>query len=120
MPSGIVSSACLRSAAVSSLASPELNPARRIRANRARINATDVRANRALRWLAVGGGCVLFLALAAIVVQIASGASQAYDKGGLAFIGHSTWIATLSISKFGAWPFLYGSLVTAVASVILS
>jgi phosphate transport system permease protein len=105
---------------VSTLASPDLNPARRIRARRARINATDKRANRALRWLAIGGGCVLFLALVAIIFQIVSGASTAYDKFGISFVGHSSWIPTVSISAFGAWPFIYGTLVTAVCSVVLS
>jgi phosphate transport system permease protein len=105
---------------VSSLASPDLNPARLIRERRARINSTDKKANRALRLLAVGGGCVLFLALVAIIFLIVSGASQSYDKFGLGFIGHSTWIATISISQFGAWPFIFGTLVTAVCSVVLS
>jgi phosphate transport system permease protein len=105
---------------VSSLASPDLNPARQARARRARLGRRDLRANRALRWLAIGGGCVLFLALVAIVIQIVSGASESYDKFGLAFIVHSQWIANVSISKFGAWPFIYGTVVTAVCAVILS
>lgn len=73
-----------------------------------------------LRWLAIGGGCVLFLALVAIVVLIVSGASVAYDKYGLSFITRSQWVPTVTISEFGAWPFIYGTIVTAVCSVILS
>jgi phosphate transport system permease protein len=103
---------------VSSLASPDLNPARAARARRARLGKIDLRANRTLRWLAIGGGCVLFLALVAIVVLIVSGASTAYDKYGLGFITRTDWHATLG--EFGAWSFIYGTIVTAVCSVILS
>lgn len=103
---------------MSSLASPDLNPARAARARRVRLGKIDLRANRALRWLAIGGGCVLFLALVAIVVLIVSGASTAYDKYGLAFITRTNWHATLN--DFGAWTMIYGTLVTAVCSVILS
>ncbi len=63
---------------------------------------------------------MLFLALVAIIFQIVSGASTAYDKFGISFVGHSSWIPTVSISAFGAWPFIYGTLVTAVCSVVLS
>lgn len=63
---------------------------------------------------------MLFLALVAIVILIVSGASVAYDKYGLGFITRSQWVPTITISEFGAWPFIYGTIVTAVCSVILS
>jgi phosphate transport system permease protein len=85
---------------------------------RSRLNRTDIRANRALKWLALGGGLLLFITLIAIVYQIISGASQAFNKFGFGFLGHTAWIPSENI--FGGWTFIYGTLVTGLASVILS
>jgi phosphate transport system permease protein len=104
---------------VSSLAAPELNglapadPGRR-----ARLDKVDRRANGALKWLALGGGALVFLVLIAIVYQILSGASGAFDKFGLAFIVHKPWVP--AASEFGAWTFIYGTLVTGFSSVVLA
>jgi phosphate transport system permease protein len=85
---------------------------------RSGLDRTDRRANRALKWLALGGGLLVFLTLIAIVYQIISGASAAFDKFGVGFIGHTTWVP--AAGDFGAWTFIYGTLVTGIASVVLS
>jgi len=103
---------------MSSLASPELNPAREARQRRARLNFIDLRANRAFRWFALIGGIVVFFALIAIVYQVISGAASAFDKYGIAFVGHTQWVAEANL--FGAWPFIYGTLVTGIGSVFLA
>jgi len=107
---------------VTSLASPELNPARANRARRIRLNAVDLRANRALKWLALGGGVVIFIAMVGIVYQVIDGASLAFGKYGVGFLADSKWIPSpvTSLARYGAWPFIYGTLVTSVVSVILS
>ncbi|HEX3804761.1 MAG TPA: phosphate ABC transporter permease subunit PstC [Solirubrobacteraceae bacterium] len=104
---------------MSSLAAPELNPlAPADPARRSRLDKVDRRANGALKWLALGGGALVFIALLAIVYQILSGASSAFDKFGFAFIFHKTWIP--AANEFGAWTFIYGTLVTGLASVALA
>jgi phosphate transport system permease protein len=104
---------------VSSLAAPELNrPAPADPGRRARLDKVDRRANGALKWLALGGGALVFLVLLAIVYQILSGASGAFDKFGLAFIFHKNWVP--ASNQYGAWTFVYGTLVTGVGSVLIS
>jgi len=104
---------------VSSLAAPELNRlAPADPGQRSRLDKVDRRANGALKWLALGGGALVFLVLLAIVYQILSGASGAFDKFGFAFIVHKDWVP--ASAQFGAWTFIYGTLVTGVGSVLLS
>ena len=104
---------------MSSLAAPELNPLAPADPRRgSRLDKVDRRANRALKWLALGGGALVFLVLLAIVYQILSGASGAFDKFGFAFIFHTNWVP--ASNQYGAWTFIYGTLVTGVGSVLLS
>jgi phosphate transport system permease protein len=106
---------------VSTLAPPEPHPARAAGLRRTQLNKLDRRANRALKWLALGGGILVAVAMLAIVYQVLSGASLAFDKYGIAFIGHSHWVpATTAAEVYGAWPFIYGTLITGVGSIVLS
>jgi phosphate transport system permease protein len=106
---------------VSSLASTEPNPARAARERRARLNKLDFRANRAFKWLAFGGGIVVTVTVFAIVYQVISGASLAFDKYGIAFIGHKQWVPSTTASEvYGGLPFIYGTLITGVGSIVLS
>ncbi len=98
-----------------SLASQQVTPSR-IRL--ARLNRVDARASRMLRGLALGGAALVFLALVAIVYQVVSGAEPAIDKYGLAFIGHSEWSPATGV--YGAWPMIYGTLMTSVCSLLLA
>ena len=96
---------------MTSLAAPEAEPRRAGRPQHGLAwTGRDARANRALKWLALGGGALVFLVLMAIVYQILSGASGAFDKFGFAFIVHKPWVP--AASEFGAWTFIYGTLVT--------
>ena len=104
---------------MSSLAAPELNPLAPADPRRgSRLDKVDRRANRALKWLALGGGALVFLVLLAIVYQILSGASGAFNKFGFAFIFHKNWVP--ASNEYGAWTYIYGTLVTGVGSVLLS
>jgi len=68
--------------------------------------------------LALAGGALVFLVLIAVVYQVISGASLAFDKYGFGFIVHKTWIAPAN--EYGGLTFIYGTLVTGVGSLILS
>jgi phosphate transport system permease protein len=105
---------------VTSLATPEdLNPLTGpSRPRRSRLEKVDVRANRALRWLALGAGILIFVTLIAIVYQVIDGASSAFNAFGFGFITHTPWIP--AANEFGAWTFIYGSLVTSLISVTLA
>jgi phosphate transport system permease protein len=71
-----------------------------------------------MKWLALGAGVFLFLVLIAIVEQIINGASSAFSKFGVGFLGHAIWVP--AATQFGAWTFIYGTLVTGFASVALA
>lgn len=104
---------------MTSLATSEPNPIGAAGfSQRSRLDRTDRRANGALKWLALAGGALVFLTLIAVVYQILSSASMAFDKFGIGFIGHRPWIA--ATDQFGAFTFIYGTLVTGIGSVILS
>ena len=103
---------------MSTLAPPQPSPAQNKRAVLTRLNNTDRRANRALKLLALAGGALVFLVLIAVVYQVISGASLAFDKYGFGFIVHKTWIAPAN--EYGGLTFIYGTLVTGVGSLILS
>jgi phosphate transport system permease protein len=100
------------------LASPEISSARNRRAIRARLNLVDRRANRALKWLAIVGSALVFLTMFLIAFQVIDGATSAFNKYGLGFLGHEVWVPAQSL--FGGWPFIYGTLVTGFLSLVIS
>ncbi len=87
-------------------------------ARRRRFNARDARVDRLLRIVLTLAGVLVFLTLIAIVYQVITGAQLAFSRYGVRFIGRSGWIP--NIFKFGALPYIYGTLVTGVCSLILS
>jgi phosphate transport system permease protein len=68
--------------------------------------------------LAFAGGALVFLVLIAIVYQVIDGASLAFSKYGFGFIGHKTW--NPPANEYGGLALIYGTLVTAVGSLILA
>ncbi len=103
------------------LTSPETNPAQAARARRVQLNKLDLRANRAFKWLAFAGGILVAVAMLAIVYQVLSGASLAFDKYGFAFLAHTGWVPTTTAAEiYSGWPLIYGTLVTGVGSIVLS
>jgi phosphate transport system permease protein len=98
---------------VSALTSPpDLNPLRTARERRRRLNLSDLRGNRTLRILALGGGVIVLVALVAVVVQVVVGANLAFNKFGIGFIFHTTWLP--NVNNFGGLNYILGSLVTAL------
>jgi len=103
---------------MSAVTPPLVDPRRGLAAARARLNAVDARANRALRWLAFGGGTLVSLVMFLIAYQVIEGATLAFGKFGPAFLVHKVWIP--ATSQFGGYPFIYGTLVTGVLSLVLA
>jgi phosphate transport system permease protein len=95
---------------------PDLNPLRTARERRRRLNLSDLRGNRTLRILALGGGAVVLVALVAVVVQVVVGANLAFSKFGIGFIGHTDWLP--NVNKFGGLDYILGSLVTALVGTV--
>jgi phosphate transport system permease protein len=111
--------ASLGCAAVPAITTMTPNPIGSVESgNRSHLNQVDDRNNRALTWLALGGGILVFVVLIAIVVEVISGASMAFDKFGVGFVGHTAWIP--AANEFGGWTFIYGTLVTGIGSVFLA
>lgn len=103
---------------MSAVTEPPLNRHAQARERLARLNAFDRRANRALKWLAWTGGALVFIAMFLIAYQVIDGATLAFGKFGPAFLAHKTW--NPSQGAFGGYPFIYGTLITSVFSVILA
>ena len=95
-----------------------VDPARAASARRARLNVFDRRANRALRWLTLIAGLLVFMTMFVIGYQVIDGATLAYDTFGLSFLKHREWIPAQG--QFAAFPYIYGTLVTGITSIILS
>ncbi len=103
---------------MSSLASPDTDVGQLQRKRIARLNRFDTRADRLLRIVLLAAGVLICLLLVAIIYQLIHGASLAIDKYGIGFLGRTQWIPNLK--QFGAWPMLYGTLITSVFSLILA
>jgi phosphate transport system permease protein len=91
-------------------------PAPSRRRARERLNLFDRRANRALKWFCYGAGLVIFVVMVGIAYEVINGASAAISKFGLGFVVHTEWIPNRGV--FGAWAFIYGTLMTSVFTLI--
>jgi phosphate transport system permease protein len=97
---------------------PALNPPEIARGRRDRLNRVDRRANGALKWLAWIGGALIFVAMFLVAYKVIDGATLAFDKFGIGFLKDKAWIPTLG--EFGAYSYIYGTLITGLFSVILA
>ena len=85
---------------------------------RARSSLEVSRGDLILRGLCVAAGALVVLGLADLVYQIVRGAAPAFDKFGLAFIGHTTWAP--NFKHFGAGAMLYGTAVTSAVALLIA
>lgn len=92
--------------------------ARRARQARVKLDNTDRRANRVVRWLCWAGGGLAFVMMVAIVLEVVNAASSAVNEFGIGFVFHNDWNPALA--KFGAWPLIFGTLLTSLISLVLS
>jgi phosphate transport system permease protein len=103
---------------MSSLASAGTDAVQLHRRRIVRLNKFDARADRVLKIVLLAAGVLVCLVLVTVVAQVLHGASLAISKYGIGFLGRSQWIANLK--EFGAWPQLYGTLITSAFSLILA
>ena len=103
---------------MSSLAAPDLTPQRTAHLRRQKLNLSDRRGDRVLRYLAIAAGGLLLVVLVLVLIQLLSGASQAFNRFGFAFIGHTTWIPALD--KFGALPFIAGTVISSLVGTVFA
>jgi phosphate transport system permease protein len=103
---------------MSTVTQPAMGPMNADQRRRMRLNGVDRRANRALKTLALVGGACVFFAMLLIAYQVVDGATLAFNKFGFGFVTAKTWDPTLN--QFGAYPFIYGTIVTGLFSVVLA
>jgi len=71
-----------------------------------------------MRRLVAAAGVGLIALLAVIIVTLATGGTSALRHFGFGFLTSTKWIPTEEI--FGAWPFIYGTLVTSAIALVLA
>jgi phosphate transport system permease protein len=68
--------------------------------------------------LAIAVGLVALLAL--LLWELLSGGERAFSRFGLGFITGRNWNPVLGREKFGALPFIFGTLMTAATAIVLA
>jgi phosphate transport system permease protein len=74
--------------------------------------------DKAFEWLTLGMALVVILLVLLIGWQLARGSSLAIQKFGFRFLTTSTWDPVAE--NFGALPFIYGTLVSSLISLIIA
>jgi phosphate transport system permease protein len=90
---------------------------------RARLNRYDRAGNRALTFACAVGVLLVFGVMFEIAYQVINGASAAIKQYGVGFLFSTKWVPNSILGKppeFGALAFIYGSLMTAVSSLVLA
>lgn len=96
-------------------------PRARIRsrsADRARGASADRFGDALLRSLCVLAALLAVAVVAGIAYEVFSNAGEAISRFGLGFLVHTEWAA--NFNKFGAAPYIYGTLVTSTIALALS
>ncbi len=75
-------------------------------------------ADNAFRWLAIGAAAVVLLVLGGIAIVMSGRAARVLDAMGLDFFTSSRW--SPADGKFGALPFVWGTLYTSAIAVVLA
>jgi phosphate transport system permease protein len=91
-------------------------PASVIDANRR--NARDARADGLFKWIVAGAGFFVLLALAGAALSMLWGGREAFSTFGWRFLWSTDWDAVNH--KFGALVPIYGTLVTALISMLIA
>src|SRR3954471_2812062 len=75
-------------------------------------------ADRAFRWIAFGAAALVLLVLGFIALVITSRATPVLSHMGLEFFSSTRW--TPAESLYGALPFIWGTLYTALIALVLA
>jgi phosphate transport system permease protein len=82
------------------------------------LHGTPNHADRAFKWLAIGAAALVLLVLALIALQMSGRMSPVLDRMGLDYFTSSRW--SPGDRLYGALPFLWGTLYTAVIALVLA
>ena len=82
------------------------------------LRGTTQRADTAFRWLALGAAAVVLVVLGAIALVMANRARPVFEAMGLDFLVSRRWSPADAL--YGALPFLWGTLYTALIAVVLA
>jgi phosphate transport system permease protein len=75
-------------------------------------------ADRIFRWVTLGAAVVILLILGAMLIELVVGSMPAIKAFGWQFVISSEWDAVQE--KFGALPFLYGSIVSSLLAILVA
>lgn len=97
-------------------------PACCLRVNRA--NQID----QGFTWLTLGSACLIILLMVGFFVQLFFSAGPAIGEFGIGFLWGTDWVAPVEATpgtaargeSYGAWPALYGTLVTTVIAMVVA
>jgi len=70
------------------------------------------------RWLAFLAACTIVALIVLVGWEVFHGAQLAVKKFGFSFLGSSIWDPVAD--KYGAWPFIYGTLMTSLIALLLA
>ncbi len=70
------------------------------------------------RWLAFLAACTIVALIVLVGWELYHGAQLAVKKFGFSFLGSSIWDPVAD--KYGAWPFIYGTLMTSLIALLLA
>lgn len=82
------------------------------------LRGTPSRADQAFRGLAIGAAALVLLVLALIALEMSGRMSPVLDKMGFSYFTSKRW--SPGDGLFGALPFLWGTLYTALIAIVLS
>ncbi len=81
-------------------------------------NPSGAHSDRAFRYLALGGGLVVFVVLALIAWSTTKEAWPAFTSEGISFVTSTTWDP--AHGKFGALALMYGTFVTSAIALVFA
>jgi phosphate transport system permease protein len=70
------------------------------------------------RWLALLAAATIVALIFLVGWELYRGAHLAIARFGIGFLGHSTWDPVAE--EYGAWPFIFGTLVTSVIALLIA
>ncbi len=74
--------------------------------------------DRAFRWVALGAALLIVALIVLVGWQLSRGAHLAIARFGPGFLASSKWDPVTD--EYGAWPFIYGTLVSSVIAILIA
>jgi phosphate transport system permease protein len=82
------------------------------------LRSTGSRADTTFRWLAIGAAALVLLVLGLIAIVMTTRAQPVFQKMGVDFLTTKRWSPADAL--YGALPFLWGTLYTALIAIVIS